>query len=112
MPLTIPADLLQLAQSLYSRGFSDAEVAAQLLQKGTPENLLQEIIARVKKMRAERKSNNGFTYCAIGVTLLVLGFLLTFAFMGNATQMRIVMYGLTIIGAAITLKGLVDVLGW
>lgn len=112
MSLAIPQDLLQLAQSLYSRGLSDNEVSTQLKEKGTPENVLTEIIAHFKKIRLIKKRDRGFIWCGIGVTMLVAGCLLTFAFTGSREQMRIVMYGLTTIGACITFKGLIDVLGW
>lgn len=112
MSLVLPAELLQLAQHLYSRGLSDSEVTTALQQKGAPDNMLNEVINQVKKIRADKRRNRGFAWCGVGVTLLVLGCMLTFAFTGNHTQMRVVMYGLTTIGVFVTLKGLIDLLGW
>ena len=112
MNLTIPADLLQLAHNLYSRGLSDNEVSSQLKEKGATENILAEVIAHFKKLRLDKRRNRGFIWCGIGVTLLVMGCMLTFAFTGNQSQMRVVMYGLTTLGAGITIKGMIDVLGW
>lgn len=103
---------LQLAHTLRRRGFNQEEISAELQQKGTPATLLQEIIEKAKALYTARRRRSGFVCCGIGVTLLVVGCMLTLFFISNGGNVRLVMYGLTTIGVAFTLKGMVDLLGW
>ncbi|HEX4876498.1 MAG TPA: hypothetical protein VFV31_07470 [Chitinophagaceae bacterium] len=105
-------ELIQLATSLQQKGLSTDEITLQLRQKGTPENLLEEIIAELKKIRLTQKRNSGFIWCAIGATLMALGFVFTLFLFNNTGGMRFAMYGLTTIGVGFTIKGLSDIMGW
>ena len=103
---------LQLANALHRRGFNQEEISSQLKEKGTPDNLLQEIIEKVKSIRLLRKRKSGFVCCGIGVTLLVVGCMLTLFLVSSGGNIRFAMYGLTTIGVMFTLKGMVDLMGW
>lgn len=105
-------ELFQLANSLYRRGFNDEEVTLQLKEKGAADTLLNDIIQQVKKLRLSRRRNSGFLCCGIGVFLLVAGCILALFLFGNGGDVKFALYGLTIIGVAFTIKGLIDLLGW
>lgn len=104
-------DFLTMADSLKKKGFNYDEITIQLRQHGAPDNLLQEIIERVKSMSLLRKRNSGFLCCGIGVALLVVGCMLTLLLFSSG-NIKFVMYGLTTIGVIFTLKGLADLMGW
>lgn len=112
MKATLPPDWAQLANALYRKGMNDEEVSLLLLEKGAGEAQLREIIQEVKKTRTTRRRNSGFLFCGIGVFLLVIGCLLTLVLFNNGGNIRLVMYGLTTIGLAFTIKGMIDLLGW
>ncbi|MBL7748149.1 MAG: hypothetical protein JNM19_12010 [Chitinophagaceae bacterium] len=103
---------LQFADNLHKRGFNYDEISSQLLAKGTPENLLQEIIDKIKSIRLTRKRKSGFICCGVGVTLLVVGCLAALLFYQSESTVRFAMYGLTTIGVLFSLKGLADIMGW
>ena len=105
-------DWLGIANSLRKQGLNFDEISLQLRDKGTPENLMQEIIEKLKAMRLLKKRNTGFTCCGIGVFLLVAGCLLTLFLFNNGSGIRFAMYGLTTIGLVFTFKGLIDIFGW
>ena len=107
-----PAEFLHLASSLQKRGFNFDEISLQLRQQGAPENLLQDIIQQLKNLHLTRKRNNGFVCCGVGVTLLVIGCMLTLFLYGSGGSIKFAMYGLTSIGVVFTLKGLADLMGW
>lgn len=104
--------LMQLADSLYRRGFSDAEVATKLVENGAPENILHDILQQVKKIRYSKKRRSGFIWCGIGVFLLVFGCMFTLFLYQNGGNIKLIMYGLTSVGVGCTLKGLADLMGW
>ena len=106
------AELIQLASSLYKKGLTDDEVRTHLREKGAVENLLQDTLNRVKSLRMIRKRNNGFLCCGIGIFLLVIGCMFTLLLFNSGGNIRLVMYGVTSIGLAFTLKGMIDLLGW
>jgi hypothetical protein len=103
---------MPIAGSLLKRGCSDTEISSQLLANGAPENRLQDIIASLKNTRYHQKRRTGFACCGIGVTLLVLGCVLTLLLYQNGSGIRFAMYGLTTIGVVFTVKGLADIIGW
>ncbi len=105
-------ELIQKASLLQQQGLSHDEITLQLRQQGAPDNLLQDIIGELKKIRLTRKRNKGFTCCAIGATLMALGFVFTLFLFNNTSGMRFAMYGLTTVGVGFTLKGLSDIMGW
>lgn len=105
-------ELIQLANSLYKRGFNDTEVSVQLREKGAAESILYDIIQQVKKLRLSRKRKSGFICCGIGVFLLVFGCLFSLFLYQNGGNIRLAMYGLTSLGVIFTLKGLADLMGW
>jgi Flp pilus assembly protein TadB len=103
---------MPIVGSLLRRGCSDAEISSQLLANGAPENRLQDIIASLKNIRNQQKRKAGFTWCGIGVVLLVLGCMLTIVLYQNGSGIRFAMYGLTTIGVVFTLIGLAGIIGW
>lgn len=105
-------DWLPVASSLLKRGCSSAEIYSELLDKGAPENQLKEIIAKVKDLHFSKKRKTGFVCCGIGVFLLVFGCLLTIFLYQSGSGIKFAMYGLTGIGVAFTMKGMVDLIGW
>ena len=107
-----PEPLLQLAINLYKQGNTIEEITAQLRIKGATENLLQQALGEIKKLRITKRRNNGFIWCGIGSFLLVAGCMLTFVLHSNGQSIRFAMYGLTTIGVIVIMKGLIDVFGW
>ena len=103
---------LQEAESLSRRGFNTAEISAELLSKGAPEQGLQQMIEQVRNLRLLRKRNTGFVCCGIGVFLLVFGCLITIFMWQQGANIRLVMYALTGIGVVFAIKGLADITGW
>lgn len=105
-------DWFPVASSLLKRGCTSAEIYTELRGQGAPENQLKEIIDKVKDLHFSRKRKSGFVCCGIGVFLLVFGCLLTIFLYQSGSGIKFAMYGLTGIGVAFTLKGLVDLIGW
>ncbi|MFZ9388634.1 MAG: hypothetical protein ACO25B_12210 [Chitinophagaceae bacterium] len=106
------SEWFQLAHSLYKKGHSDEEIILQLREKGAMESRLREILQQVKSSLSARRRSTGFICCGIGIFLLVIGCMFTLFLFNNGGNIRLVMYGLTSIGLVITLKGMVDLLGW
>jgi hypothetical protein len=107
-----PDYFLQMANSLHQKGLSIDEISMQLRQQGAPEHLLLEIIMQLKTIRFTKKRNTGFIYCGVGVALLVIGCMLTIFLYHSGGNIKFALYGLTILGVGLTLKGLVDLMGW
>ena len=104
--------VLQLAASLFRQGHSNDQITNHLRNKGIEDNLLQQALHEVQKMRQHKRRNAGFIWCGIGTFLLVSGCMLTFVQYSNGQNIRLIMYGLTSIGVIAILKGLVDLFGW
>lgn len=107
-----PNDPLLFAESLRKRGHNFEEILLRLRDEGTPDNIITETIEKLKALRIERKRRMGFICCGIGVFLLVAGCMITFILFYYGDDIRLVMYGLTLLGVIFTLKGMIDLLGW
>lgn len=107
-----PETLIQLAATLEKKGYNQDEITLQLRQQGAPEDLLQDVIAELKKIKLTKKRNNGFIWCAIGAALMAIGFIFTLFLFNTTGGMRFALYGLTTIGVGFTIKGLSDIMGW
>jgi hypothetical protein len=101
-----------IANTLQKQGLNSDEITTQLRDKGAPENLLSEIITKIKELHLSQKRNKGFVLCGIGVFLLIVGCLLTFVLFTSGDNIRYVMYGLTSIGVVCAIKGLANITGW
>lgn len=88
------------------------QITLQLKEKGAPETLLQEAINYLRQLRIMRKRNSGFACCGIGVTLLIVGCIITIMMYNSGGDIKLAMYGLTTLGIGFTIKGLIDLLGW
>jgi hypothetical protein len=106
------AEWIQMARSLYRKGFNDEEVSVQLREKGIAETMLQEIIRQVKKLRSSKKKKAGFIFCGIGIFFLIAGCMFTLLLYNSGANIRPAMYGLTGLGLVFTIKGMIDLLGW
>lgn len=105
-------ELYQFAHSLQQRGHNYDEISVELRQKGAPEILLREIVDKIKTLRLLRKRKTGFVCCTIGVVLLVVGCIITLFLYNSGYDIKLAMYGLTLLGVGFTLKGMVDIMGW
>lgn len=107
-----PRVLYETAHSLQKKGYSFDEIMTQLRAQGAPDNLLTEIVDRLKKICQDRRRNTGFICLGVGAFLLAAGFLLTLLLYHSTSSMRVAMYGLTTIGVIFVFKGLIDLTGW
>ena len=107
-----PEALLQFAANLFKQGCTTEEITTRLRNKGAEDNLMQQALGEIKKLRLTRRRNHGIIWCSIGIFLLVAGCMLTFILHSNGQNIRLAMYGLTSLGVVIIIKGLIDVFGW
>jgi len=101
-----------LALSMHKKGHTDEEIGMKLRSMGAIESRIQDILQQVKTHLSIRRRNNGFLCCGLGVLLLVVGCMFTLFLFNNGGNIRMVMYGVTSIGLVVTLKGMIDLLGW
>jgi len=102
----------QQVLSMHKKGHSDEEILVRLRSMGAIESRIRETLQQVKTHLSIRRRNNGFLCCGLGVLLLVVGCMFTLFLFNNGGNIRLVMYGVTSIGLVITLKGMIDLLGW
>jgi hypothetical protein len=103
-------DCLNKVIALKQEGLSMEQIKEKLLQSGVPINLTEETITEWKKIRNEKKRNNGFIYSGIGIVLLSTGFLFTLLLFNSSGPYHFALYGLTIIGLILVFKGMIDLM--
>ena len=103
-------DCLTKVISLKREGLSMEQITERLLQSGVPENLTEETLLKWKELHNEKKRNNAFIYCGIGIGLLTTGFLFTLFLFNSGSGYSFGLYGLTMIGIALVFKGMIDLM--
>lgn len=103
-------DCLNKVMSLKQEGLSIEQIVERLQQSGFPENLAEEALLKWKEIRNEKKRNNAFIYCGIGIGLLTTGFLFTLFLFDSGSSYNFGLYGLTLIGIALVFKGMIDLM--
>ena len=103
-------DCLTKVMSWKREGLNAEQIAERLLQSGVSENLTEEALLKWKEIRNEKKRNNAFIYCGIGIGLLTTGFLFTLFLFDSGGGYSFGLYGLTLIGIALVFKGMIDLM--
>jgi hypothetical protein len=103
-------DGLNKVMSWKREGLNIEQIAERLLQSGIPESMKEEVILKWKEIRNEKKRNNAFIYCGIGIGLLTTGFLFTLFLFDSGGSYSFGLYGLTIIGLILVFKGMIDLM--
>jgi hypothetical protein len=97
---------------LLERGESNDAIIAHLHKKGVSESITSRLIDLVRKERYALRRRKGVKLMLAGAVMLLLGFVITLAFVYNDKSIDFVMYGMTLGGIAVFLWGVVDVLGF
>ena len=93
-------------------GISMEHIKERLLQQGFTEELAAEALNDWSKAHYARKRSEGMRWCCIGGGLLISSFLITLILFNTDHRFAIFLYGFTIAGIGMLLKGMVDLLGW
>lgn len=108
LPTNLQDCYVQL-MSLKKEGLTIDQISERLLQTGVPENLVRDTLLKWKEA-GERKRNNAFIYCGIGIGLLTTGFLFTLFLFDSGSGYSFGLYGLTILGVILVFKGMIDLM--
>ena len=103
-------DCLNKVMSWKREGLKIEQIAERLLKSGIPVSMREEALLKWKEIRNEKKRNNAFIYCGIGIGLLTTGFLFTLFLFNSGGSYNFGLYGLTIIGLILVFKGMVDLM--
>lgn len=102
---------LLYAMNLLQDGHEEQSIAAALNKRGLGPDHVQELIARVKRFRQDRRRKRGTTLIGIGSLFLFLGFLLTMMLSYSDPSFHYTLYGFTMLGILLVILGMADVMG-
>lgn len=98
--------------TLLERGESNDAILAYLHKKGVSESITTCLVDLIRKERYAIRRRRGVKLMLAGAVMLLLGFVITLAFVYNDKSIDFVMYGMTLGGIIVFLWGVVDVLGF
>lgn len=101
-----------LAQSFLKKDYSFEEISTELQKQGISNGSLDEMISYIKSFRLRKKRNRGFILTGIGVTFLTFGFVITMILINLGVNHNLALYGLTSLGIALVMAGMINILGW
>jgi predicted phage tail protein len=94
------------------QGMDADQVTEKLKETAMSESQLTEILEAWKKETNRRKQNSGLIFCGIGAAMLLSSFLITFILYETDHNFSFVLYGLTLAGICLLMKGVADFLGF
>ncbi|MCF8422855.1 MAG: hypothetical protein K9H41_00790 [Bacteroidia bacterium] len=103
--------LYVFAKNLADKNVPFDEIKSQLRQHTSNEQIIAEIIKRIKKVQYAIKRKNGLVKIGFGVMFLLSGFLITCVNFHSNQSFTIVMYSSTSLGLLFAFIGLYDVIG-
>lgn len=112
MTTEIETKYWQEVLDLLSRGENNSFIIAHLHKKGVDEATTTALVDKVRKERYAIRRRRGVKLLLVGAIFLLLGFVLTLAFVYNDKSIDYVMYGMTTAGIGLMLWGVVDIMGF
>lgn len=104
-------ELYLLANQYYASGINFENINEKLLQRCNDEELVYAVIRKVKSEVYTQKREDGVIIIAIGLILILAGFIITcFNFHSNRS-VSLAIYGLTAIGISVLFWGLYKIMG-
>jgi hypothetical protein len=93
-------------------GVETSVIISRLKEQNLSESFVEDVMKQWKKIRYEKQRTSGLIFCGLGGCLLVLSFAITLALFDSAHSFSFFLYGFTLLGISLLLKGMVDLLGW
>jgi hypothetical protein len=109
---TTPDEYVAQVMQWKKEGLETSAIRSRLLEQNIPEPMMQEIMNQWKKIRTTQKRNSGFLYCGIGGALLFSSFAITLSLFNTEYNFSFFLYGFTVAGISLVIKGMVDLMGW
>jgi hypothetical protein len=104
-------NLYVFAKNLADKDVAFKEIQSQLLQQTSNEEIIAEIMQRIKKVQHAVNRKNGLVKIVFGVIFLLSGFFITCVNFHSNQSFTIVMYSSTSLGLLFGFIGLYDVIG-
>lgn len=93
-------------------GIETSIILARLKEQNLSDELINDVMNQWKKIRYAKKRQIGLICCGLGGGLLILSFAITLTLFHSAHSFQFFLYGFTLLGITLLLKGMVDLLGW
>ncbi len=102
----------ELALEQFQKGIEFHHIQVNLSQQGASVIIIEIIIDELKALNYIRRKKRGFKLVFVGSFLLVFGFVITLLLFHSGFSINYAMYGITTIGIALLLWGMIDLMGW
>lgn len=103
-------ECLQEAKEMFAYGHDSKYIGFQLAEKGVPDEMIDEIIAEVKKLRKGVKKSIGMKQVIYGLSFIGAAILFTFISTDENSPVVYVLWGLAVVGVLTTMKGVANIL--
>ena len=103
---------LDTVAQLKQQGLDPSQISLNLREQQIPEEVVSVVMQEWNKRVTSKKRNNGFIYCGIGTSLLVISFLVSVLLFYADKNITWALYGCTFVGLCLTFKGMISLFGW
>ena len=107
----IPDELYSLANQYYASGIPFDEIRKKLTDRYKDTQLVNEVVDLVRSEIYEQKRKEGTSILAIGLILILTGFVITCFNYHSNQSVTFAMYGLTTAGIVVVFAGLYKIMG-
>ncbi len=103
-------DCYEEAKVMFASGHDSKYIEFQLAEKGVFDEMIDEVIAEIKKLRKEVKKNVGMKQLIIGLSIIVVAIVITYVSTNSNSLVGYVLWGLAITGLLTMLKGVANIM--
>ncbi|HEY0029738.1 MAG TPA: hypothetical protein VGC65_03180 [Bacteroidia bacterium] len=103
-------DCFEEAKVMLASGQDNKYIEFQLAEKGVPDEMINEVILEIKKLRKGVRKSVGSKQVIYGLSFLGVAFLFTLISTDSASPVIYVLWGLAITGLLIFMKGIANII--
>lgn len=103
-------DCLEEAKVMYANGHDNKYIGFQLADKGVPDEVIDEVVEAIKKLRKDVKKSVGMKQVIYGFSFIGVAILFTFISTDENSPIVYVLWGLSITGVLTLMRGVANIL--
>lgn len=103
-------DCYEEAKTMFANGHDNKYIGFQLADKGVSDEMIDEVILAIKKLRKDVKKSIGMKQVIYGLSFIVAAVLFTFISTDENSPILYVLWGLAVTGVLTLMRGIANIL--
>ncbi len=104
-------DCYQEATTMFANGYDSKYIGFQLAEKGVPDEMIDDVLIAIKKLRKGVKRSVGMKQVIYGSSFILVAIGFTFLSTNENSPITYILWGLAVTGVLTLIKGIANIIG-